>query len=601
MERLSWQSKFNRVRNVVIPRLLVFCLSSFAWVATGFAAKFSVTLDRDTVVLGETVTLAFKFEGIQARGMPQLPTIPGLQLTGGTATSSSYTQRPDGQMESVQTYSVPMRATREGEIQIPSFTVEAGNQRLVSPPVSLKVLREDPTAPPASLANQSAFLWLVLPRQEYFLGEVFTAELRLYVGPGVRNIDGYQPPQLQGEGFSAGPWRQAQNYQRRVGDRVFTVVPIVCQIIPAKSGPLKIGAMNTAVVLNPPDAFEGFFGRRSNTERVALALAEQEFRILPLPEENRPPDFTGAVGQFTMTVNVGPTNVAAGDPITVRVQISGRGALDGLNLPPQNSWRDFKTYPPTAKVETTDQLGLQGVKTFEQIISPESTDIQELPPLSFSFFDPETKTYRTLTHPATKLVVRPGGAAVVPSVAANLNPNASDAAVQPVDIVPIKQRLGKTFNSTAPLLTQPIFLAAQSVPVLAFLAAFVWRKRANALANNPRLRRQRQVEHTIRAGLEKLRQHAAQNQSDEFFVGVMRLLQERLGERLDCPATAITEAVIDDRLRPRGLPDSTLEELHQLFQWCNQARYAPVRTTQELNAVLTKLENALRKLAEVRV
>jgi hypothetical protein len=141
----------------------------------------------------------------------------------------------------------------------------------------------------------------------------------------------------------------------------------------------------------------------------------------------------------------------------------------------------------------------------------------------------------------------------------------------------------------------------QSVPVLAFLAAFVWRKRTDALANNPRLRRQRQVEHTVRAGLEKLRTQAAQNQSDEFFVGVMRLLQERLGERLDCPATAITEAVIDDRLRPRGLPDSMLEELHQLFQWCNQARYAPVRTTQELNAVLAKLENALRKLAEVRV
>jgi hypothetical protein len=601
MERLSWQSQFKRVRNAGFPRALVFGLILCAGVVPGFAAKFSVTLDRDTVVLGETVTVAFKFEGVQARGMPQLPAIPGLQPLGGTSSSSSHTQRPDGQMESVQTFSVQMQATREGEIQIPSFTVEAANQKLVSPPVTLRVLREDPTAPPVSHANQSAFLWLVLPRQEYFLGEVFTAELRLYVGQGVRNIDGYQPPQLQGEGFSAGPWRQAQNYQRRVGDRVFTVVPIVCRIFPAKTGPLKIGAMNTTVVLNPPDAFEGFFGRRSNAERVALTLAEQEFRILPLPEENKPANFTGAVGNFTMSVNVGPTNVATGDPITVRVQISGRGALDGLTLPPQNTWGEFKMYPPTAKVESADPFGLQGVKTFEQIISPESTDIQELPPFTFSYFDPETKTYRTLTHPATRLVVRPGGAAVVPSVAANLNPNATDAAAPPVDIVPIKQRLGATSTSTAPLLTQPVFLVAQSVPVLAWLAAFVWRKRADSLANNPRLRRQRQVEHTLRAGLEKLRQHAAQNQSDEFFVGVMRLLQERLGERLDCPATAITEAVIDDRLRPRGVPDSTLDDLHQLFQWCNQARYAPVRTAQELNAVLAKLESALRKLAEVRV
>jgi hypothetical protein len=601
MERLSWQSQFNRVRTAVLPRVLLFCLLFCGWPAVSFAAKLTVTLDRDTVVLGETVTLAFQFEGVQTRGLPQLPAIPGLQPVGSTSTSSSFTQGANGQMESVQTVSVQMQATREGEIQIPSFTVEAGQQKLVSQPVTLKVLREDPTAPPASFANQSAFLWLVLPRPEFYFGEVFTAELRLYVGQGVRNIDGYQPPQLQGEGFSAGPWRQAQNYQRRVGDRVFTVVPIVCRISPAKTGLLKIGAINTTVVLNPPDAFEGFFGRRSNSERVTLSLAEQEFHILPLPRDHRPPDFTGAVGNFSLAVNVGPTNVATGDPITVRVQISGRGALDGLTLPPQAAWGEFKMYPPTAKVETSDPFGMQGVKIFEQIISPESTDIQELPPFAFSFFDPETKTYRTLTHPATKLTVRPGGAVVAPSVAASLSPNASDPAAQPVDLVPIKQRLGKTFASTAPLLTQPVFLVAQSVPVLAFLAAFVWRKRTEALANNPRLRRQRQVEHTLRAGLEKLRSHAAQKNSEEFFVGVMRLLQERLGERLDCPASAITEAVIDDRLRPGGLPDSLLDELHQLFQWCNQARYAPVRTTQELDAVLARLESALRKLAEVQV
>ena len=52
-----------------------------------------------------------------------------------------------------------------------------------------------------------------------------------------------------------------------------------------------------------------------------------------------------------MTVTAGPTNVAVGDPITVRVQISGHGALDALTLPDQPAWRDFKTYPPTSKVK----------------------------------------------------------------------------------------------------------------------------------------------------------------------------------------------------------------------------------------------------------
>src|SRR2546425_1304314 len=106
-----------------------------------------------------------------------------------------------------------------------------------------------------------------------------------------------------------------------------------------------------------------------------------------------------------MTMPAGPTNVAAGDPIPVRVQIAGRGAIDSLNLPEQPGWHDFKTYPPTSKVETTDPLGVQGTKTFEQTIVPQTADIKEIPPISFSFFDPDQKAYRALRQPAVKLVV----------------------------------------------------------------------------------------------------------------------------------------------------------------------------------------------------
>lgn len=97
--------------------------------------------------------------------------------------------------------------------------------------------------------------------------------------------------------------------------------------------------------------------------------------------------------------------------MTVKVQIAGRGNLDALTLPEQTAWHDFKSYTPTANLETTDALGLQGTKTFEQIVAPLSTDLKALPPLMFSYFDPETKTYRTLTHPAVPLTVHPGGSA----------------------------------------------------------------------------------------------------------------------------------------------------------------------------------------------
>jgi hypothetical protein len=62
------------------------------------------------------------------------------------------------------------------------------------------------------------------------------------------------------------------------------------------------------------------------------------------------------------------------------------------------------------------------------------------------------------------------------------------------------------------------------------------------------------------------------------------------------PASAITEAVIEEHLRPRAVPDATLAALHELFQTCNLARYAPIKTSQELAAMIPKLESVLREL-----
>ena len=93
---------------------------------------------------------------------------------------------------------------------------------------------------------------------------------------------------------------------------------------------------------------------------------------------------------------------------------------------------------------------------------------------------------------------------------------------------------------------------------------------------------------------------AAENNPGEFFATLFRLLQEELGERLDCPASSITEAVIDERLALLGVPETTLAGLRELFHLCNQARYAPLRTSGELAAVIPQFENAIRGLQTVK-
>ena len=67
------------------------------------------------------------------------------------------------------------------------------------------------------------------------------------------------------------------------------------------------------------------------------------------------------------------------------------------------------------------------------------------------------------------------------------------------------------------------------------------------------------------------------------------------------PASAITEAVIEERLRPRGVPEGTLTTLQELFQTCNLARYAPTTSSQELAGIIPKLESVLRELQTIEV
>jgi hypothetical protein len=393
-------------------------------------------------------------------------------------------------------------------------------------------------------------------------------------------------------------------YQARLGNRTYTVIPVSIALTVLKTGELALGPFTAGMVVVLPssnqqsgDPFFRQFFNSGEQRQISLTTEDIHVRSLPLPDANKPADFDGAVGQYTMTVTAGPTNVAVGDPITVRIQISGRGALDSLKLPDQSAWHNFKVYPPTSKVETSDRLGIDGSKTFEEIVSPENADVHELPPFSFSYFDTGTGGYRTLTQPAEPLMVRATSMAPVPTVA---NTTAAQPPQSPQDILPIKEDAGTLAVASPPLVTRPMFLALQSVPVLAFLAALVWRRRADNLANNPRLRRHRAVAQLIASGVDDLKKYAAANQPDEFFATLFRLLQEQLGERLDCPASSITEAVIEERMGALGASAGTLDALRELFQLCNQARYAPVRGSSELNSVISQFEKVIGDLQQLK-
>jgi hypothetical protein len=596
--------RLSRIKLQIFPTVGFLLLAALGFVPSGArAANFTASLDSDTITLGQSATLSLTFEGGQSKNVPT-PSVPGLQIT--QIGNSQNFSIVNGAMSSTVTVTFSVAARQPGEFTIPALTADVNGQQLSSSPLKLTVLKA--AAPPAAAiasGNEIAFMKLSLPQKKVYVGQMLTVQLQVCLRDDVQNFGNFQFTGQPANGFTISKMSQGQQQRAQIGSHIYTVIPLTFALTAEKSGALSLGPFTASATLVVPsandqggDPFMRQFFNQGEQKQISLATETLTVESLPLPAENVPADFNGAVGGYQLTATVGPTNLAVGDPITVRVQISGRGALDAIQLPDQSSLQNFKIFPPTTKTGITDQLGLEGTKTFEEIVTPQNSDVREWPPFSFSFFNPDDGKYHTLTQPAVPLAVHSAGATPMPTIAANKNSAPENQT--PQDILPIKENIGILVTKTVPLVAQPAFLAVQTLPIFAFLAAFIWRQRTDSLANNPRLRRQRAVAQLVNGGLGDLNRFAAENKSNEFFAMLFRLLQEQLGERLDCPATSITEADVDKRLIYIGASPSTLESLRELFQICNQARYAPIQTRQELAAVAVKFKKVVGELQNLK-
>jgi hypothetical protein len=195
-------------------------------------------------------------------------------------------------------------------------------------------------------------------------------------------------------------------------------------------------------------------------------------------------------------------------------------------------------------------------------------------------------------------VVAAPGAPIAGSDVRDGSNSEENTAVQAV-LVHIKTE-ATPFARVEPLLIhQGWFLALQAIPLAGLVGFTIWRKRHDHLARNPKLRRKMEVQRAMESGLAELRQLAGANETEQFYALLFRLMQEQIGERLDLPASAITEAVLDDRLPQRGASPALIQRLHQLFQISNQARYARAATHQELLSLSSDLEIAVRELQQL--
>ncbi len=245
---------------------------------------------------------------------------------------------------------------------------------------------------------------IVLPKKELFVGEVVPVDVKVFLGARAQ----IQNPQITGDGLLLADLNKPEESTQVVGGREYDVLTWHSAITAMKTGDYAISLRARGVAVVVPqmqqmdsDDFNSFFrnafAAMGQRKEITLTNAPDSVKVLPLPQANRPADFSGAVGQFEIEANATPSQVNAGDPITLRLRVTGKGNFDRVSsngLPADANW---KTYSPKSSFEPADSVGYEGTKTFEQPIIPQDPSITSVPPVSFSFFNPETRQYVTST------------------------------------------------------------------------------------------------------------------------------------------------------------------------------------------------------------
>ena len=398
--------------------------------------------------------------------------------------------------------------------------------------------------PASDVSGGNLILDLRLEKNRVYLHEPISVTVTLLAGSvSVRNI---QYPRLGGKAFDIAEFGPPLQKNITRNGQEYNAYEFVTTLSTSKSGTFELGPAELRCdLLASAGGAAGFFGG-SEPRSITVRSQPVSLTILPLPTRGRPAGFTGAVGHFTVSMQATPTEIQAGDAITLTTHIKGVGNLDGFSCAP-NLLPVVRAYPPRTR-RTENHL------TCEQVLVPETGGEMEIPAARVSFFDPRTERYRTLRSSSISLKVS--------------TPSGTDKAVaaQP-PYSPPADRVGP------PAQMQRRFVPfAIGLLLLVSLLLMAMYRRSKAKGGNSAARTSVPA---VADWLAMAEQALAANDTINFHTAVFRALQGHLSAQHGLTAASITGDILTKVLQPAGVDDRLATSYAKLFIACDRARFAP--------------------------
>jgi hypothetical protein len=439
-------------------------------------------------------------------------------------------------------------------------------------------------------AGGAAFVQLVFPTRAVYVGESVPVDIEVGVRPGiVTAMNGL--PKLNGGEFTLNNLStQPERRERDIQGSQFLVMTWHSVMAAVKPGDFALSVETPLTVkINTRSAedmaFAAWLGgpflqsiyKGIVPKEVSIASPAVELKVLPLPMEGRPKDFSGAVGDFQVSSDTSPTRIVAGDPLTLRLHVSGVGNFDRVDSAMLDHLDHWKTYPAKSSFKASDSVGYKGEKVFEQPLIAEQPGEQTIPAIEFSYFNPQTQQYERARTSAMNVKVASSLAdsslTAPDTVSSNGLPN---SLMQRLRADHVESR--SSMSDLRPLYFQTTFLAVPGTFVMLLVGGwFVARSSPARIASKG-------VERT----LARLSAAARSGDSASFFEMAKGTLVQTFAQRWQIPPDQMTPAELKARLGREG------EDIERLFALADEAKYSddPARGT-DLRPWLTLVRRQL--------
>lgn len=551
-------------------RLAVLGFASFfiGWDVSGNAAEVSMDIQPRVVALGEAAIWEIAVHNAPQARTPQPPEIEGFDVV--PAGTQQNIQFINGRQSISVVFRYQLIPRAVGEYQIGPFQYELGGQVFDLPAISVKVVPARGSE--ASRVEDLIFATLTVTRTNLYVQEVFDLTLAIYYTPDLSLDRSVNLLDFDTVGLSIGRFEELGTSREAVGGRVYNVWRYRARVVALAAGEYHVEPrvrVNFLVRRGRDPFFDSFFGDRffpSFFERVetrphTFSARPLVLRVSNLPAEGRPADFGGAVGQYEFRMSYRPERVKAGEPVTFRYEITGRGNFDTVRSPVVAAADAIRVFDP----QLVEQK--RGVKVFEQLVIPRHAGRLELPEVVFSFFDPENGQYISLRQGPILVDVAPGEALATSDTDGRTASAPRDTLGQ--DLVYLKP----------PPRRPVVFIDIEHVPPSVHLfpagamaVAYIVARRRRRLERDPKWRARRQAPALIKADIAEARRlrhdplraaEALQRAANRFFSVYLDLLP---GE--------ITAQQVSDRLKRAGLPEEVIVEMASLLEFCERLRFA---------------------------